>query len=65
MFNPSCVYIYIIFIMLYVMFISFEDLFMQFLRQPYASPGKELLEKARDECFRVEINIFWVELNIH
>lgn len=47
------------------MFISFEDLFMQFLRQPYASPGKELLEKARDECFRVEINIFWVELNIH
>lgn len=40
------------------MFISFEDLFMQFLRQPYASSGKELLEKARDECFRVEINIF-------
>lgn len=27
------------------MFISFEDLFMQFLRQPYASPGKELLKR--------------------
>lgn len=47
----SCVYI--IFIM--IIFISSGDFSTQFLRQSYASPGKELelLEQARDEYFGI------------
>lgn len=48
-FNVSCVSLYL--------WLSVLRIFAQFLRQPYACAVKELLEKARDESFEVELNL--------